>query len=104
MAAISKPYNVTNDHFFFALTFCVRADAAADFAALLAVLLFRIFAAAEATFLLVCSVLPFCVRADAATDFSALVAVLLLSTFAALDATFLLVLSDLAIGQIFLMS
>lgn len=96
--AIQLPCDAASNYFFFALTFCVNADAAADFASLLAVLLLRIFAAADATFLLVCSVLPFCVRADAATDFSALVAVLLLRTFAALDATFLLVLSDLAIG------
>jgi hypothetical protein len=85
------------DYFFFAaLTFCVRAEAAADFASLLAVLLFKILAAEEATLALVVSVLPFCVSAEAATAFSAFVAVLLFKTFEAADATFLLVLSDFA--------
>ena len=37
------------------LPFCVSAEAATDFSALVAVLLFRIFAALEATFLLVLS-------------------------------------------------
>jgi len=82
--------------YFFFLTFWVSADAAADFAALLAVLLRKILEAEEATLALVVSVLPFCVRAEAATDFSALVADLLRRTLEAADATFLLVLSDFA--------
>jgi hypothetical protein len=81
---------------YFFLAFCVSAEAATAFAALLAVLLRRILEAEEATLALVVSVLPFCVRADAATDFSAFVADLLLRTLEADDATFLLVLSDFA--------
>jgi hypothetical protein len=76
--------------------FCVSADAAAAFASLLAVLLRRTFAAVDATFALVVSLLPFCVRADAATAFSSFDAVLLLRTLAAAEATLELVLSDLA--------
>jgi hypothetical protein len=80
------------------LTFCVSAEAATDLAALLAFGLCRIFAAAEATFLLVVSFALFvCVNAEAATAFSALLAVLLLRTFEAAEETFLLVLSDFAI-------
>ena len=82
------------DYFFF----CVSAEAAADLAALDAVLLLRIFPADEATLALVRSVEPFCVRAEAATDFSAFVAVLLFKTLAADEATLLPVLALFAMG------
>jgi hypothetical protein len=85
------------------LTFCVRADAAADFAALLALGSRKTFDAVAATFALVVSVLPFCVNAEAATDFSALLAVLLRRTLEAAAATFLLVLSDFAMDVAFLL-
>lgn len=88
---------------YFFLTFWVRADAAADFAALLALGLLRTFEAVDATLALVFSVLPFWVRAEAATDFSALLALGLLKTFEAAVATFLLVLSDFAIGPVSLL-
>ena len=85
---------------YFFLTFWVRADAAADFAALLALGLLSTFEAVDATLALVFSELPFWVRADAATAFSALLALGLLKTFEAAVATFLLVLSDFAIGPV----
>jgi hypothetical protein len=88
-------WDIASRYFFF----CVRAEAAADLACLLAVLLFMIFAADEATLALVLSVDPFCVSAEAATDFSAFVAVLLAITFDAAEATLLLVLALLAIGS-----
>jgi hypothetical protein len=86
------------------LTFCVRADAAADLAALLAFGSRNTFEAVAATLALVVSVLPFCVNAEAATDFSALLAVLLRKTFEAAAATFLLVLSDFAMDVAFLVA
>ena len=81
---------------YFFLTFCVSAEAAADFAALLAFGSRITLEAVAATRALVFSMLPFCVSADAATDFSALLAVLLFRTLDAAEATFLLVLSDFA--------
>ena len=89
---------------YFFLTFWVRAEAAADLAALLAVLLLKILDADDATLALVVSLLPFCVRADAATDFSALLADLLFRTSDALEATFLLVLSDFAMDVLSLLT
>jgi hypothetical protein len=77
--------------------FCVSALAATDLASGDAVLLFKIFAAADATDLPVVSFAVFdCVIADAATDFSSFDAVLLFITFAAAEATFDPVLPDLA--------
>jgi hypothetical protein len=78
------------------LTFWVRAEAAADLAALLAFGSRMILEAEAATLALVVSLLPFWVKAEAATDFSALLADLLFMTLAAADATFLLVDSDFA--------
>jgi hypothetical protein len=52
----------------------VSVDAAADFAALLAVGLLNILAAAEAALALDTSLLPFCVNAEPAADFAALLA------------------------------
>jgi hypothetical protein len=81
--------------FFF--TFCVSAEAAADFAALLADLERRIFDAALATVLLVVSfALRVCVSVEAATIFCALLADLLRNTFDADDAAFFPVLSVFA--------
>ncbi len=83
------------NYFFF--VFCVNADAATDFASLLAFGSCRIFEALAATALLVTSFFDLdCVSAEAATDFSAALADLLCSTFDAADATFLPVLSDFA--------
>jgi hypothetical protein len=95
----SKTFQVRNwdaerDYFFF----WVRAEAAADLAALDAVLLDRILEAEEATLLLVLSVEPRCVRAEAATALSTFVDDLLFRTFAADEATFLLVLALFAMG------
>ena len=92
---------VKRRYFVFGLTFCVKVEAATDFAALLALGSFSTFEADDATLALVFSRLPFWVRADAATDFSALLALGLLKTLDAAVATFLLVDSDLAIGVIF---
>lgn len=83
------------------LFFCVSALAATDLASLDAVLLFKIFAAADATDLPVVSFAVFdCVIADAATDFSSFDAVLLFITLAAADETFELVLPDFAMAGV----
>ena len=93
---MSDPKVQTSINYFF-FVFCVSALAATALACLLAVLLRRIFDAAEATRLPVVSLaLLVCVSADAATAFSALLAVLLLKTFDAAEDTFLPVDSDFA--------
>ena len=85
------------------MTFCVRVDAATDFAALEALGSFKIFDADEATRTPVTSLLLRCVKAEAATDFSALLADLLCRILDAAEDTFLLVLSDLAMEVISLL-
>jgi hypothetical protein len=80
--------------------FCVSADAAADLASLLAVLLRRTEPAELATLALVFSLLPFWVSADAATAFSAFDADLSFKTLAAAEATLLPVLTLLAMGHL----
>lgn len=73
---------------------CVKADPAADLAALDALGFRSVFEAALAAFLLVTSLLRTCVRADPAADFAALLAVRLLSVLLAADAARLPVDSD----------
>jgi hypothetical protein len=73
----------------------VSAEAAADFAALLALGLLSVLAAAEAAFAPVASELRTWVRADAAADLAALLAVELRNTFDAAEAALLPVLSPL---------
>lgn len=73
---------------------CVKADPAADLAALNALGFRSVFEAALAAFLLVTSLLRTCVRADPAADFAALLAVRLLSVLLAADAARLPVDSD----------
>ena len=79
--------------FALALTFCVRAEAAAVLASLLALGLRRIFDAALAAFLPVVSALCACVRADAAAFLADLVAAGSARTRAAADAAAFPVLS-----------
>jgi hypothetical protein len=88
--------------YFFAAAFFdgawVRADAAADLAALLALGSSSTLAAFDATAALVTLLVLVWASAEAATDFSILVALLLASTFDALDAGFLPVDSDFAMS------
>ena len=96
--------SLATNYFFFALTFWVSAEAATDFACLLAVLLRKILDAADATFLPVVSFgFLDCVSADAATAFSALDADLLRRTFEAAEDTLLLVVSAFAMDVVSLL-
>jgi hypothetical protein len=81
------------DYFFPRPGRCVRAEAAADFAALLALGLLSVRAAADAAFALVTSPLRLCVNAEPAADFAALLALELCKVLPAAEAAFLPVLS-----------